>query len=431
LDIVLAFKGTKGHHKSEMKTIKLLPKNTPKGWCLNIPAAISSTGKRQRQFYASRDKAEAAAKPLREKLRHGDAAVTVMPKVEGEAARKAIAALEKHNLSALKIMDAVDKLIEEHNVAAKSVTFSAACQSYVSERSKKTASHLADFGRLCRRFPDLAAKLLCEIDRATIKRTLAPLPASSRNLALREIRAIFNHGIMEEWCISNPAALIDFAEVDKPKVPTLNAKQVRRLFVAAIRLHPDLVPLLAVQIFAGVRPVESSKLQWDDFDLEDNDKVLTVRAEIAKTGNARHITMHPQLVAWIEWHRGQGGQTEGPLVPARYNTPRKLKTARKPKLGRVSTIPEPLRDALQEIRQRACIVPWPQDGPRHTFASASLGAEWRDIPGVCADLGHNDMKMLRKHYERAMRRRPAERIFAVAPPQRIKGAGKVVAFRAA
>jgi hypothetical protein len=39
--------------------------------------------------------------------------------------------------------------------------------------------------------------------------------------------------------------------------------------------------------------------------------------------------------------------------------------------------------------------------------------------------------MLRKHYERAMRRRPAERIFAVAPPQRIKGAGKVVAFRAA
>jgi integrase len=422
-----------------MKTIKLVPKNTTKGWCLNIPAAMSSTGKRQRQFYASRDKAEAAAKPLREKLRQGEAAVTVMPKIEGEAARKAIAALEKHNLSAITIMDAVDKLIEEHNVAARSVTFEAACQSYVAERRKKTANHLADFGRLCRRFPDFAAMLLCNIDRATVKKTLAPLPASSRNLALREIRAIFNFGIMEEWCISNPAALIDFAEVDKPKVPTLNAKQIRRLFVAAIRLHPDLVPLLAVQTFAGVRPVESSKLNWDDIDLDDRDdidpdekeNVLTVRAPIAKTGNARHINMHPQLVAWIEWHRDRGGRMEGPLVPARYNTPRNIKTPRKPKLGRDSTIPEPLRDALQQIRQRAGIVPWPQDGPRHTFASASLAAKWRDIPGICADLGHSDMKMLRKHYERAMRRVPAERIFAVAPPRRVKGAGKVVPFRAA
>jgi integrase len=414
-----------------MKTIKLVPKNTPKGWCLNIPAAMSSTGKRQRQFYASRDKAEAAAKPLREKLRQGDAAVTVMPKIEGEAARRAIAALEKHNLSAIKIMDAVDKLIEEHNVAAKSVTFEAACQSYIAEHSKKTASHLADFGRLCRRFPDFAAVLLCRIDRDTIKRTLVDLPDSSFNLALREIRSIFSYGMKEGWCLNNPAVTVDFRDTDKPEVPTLNAKEIRRLFTAAIRLHPDLVPLLAVQIFAGVRPVESSKLNWDDIDLDPKENVLTVRAPIAKTGNARHINMHPQLVAWIEWHRDRGGRMEGPLVPARYSTPRNIKTPRKPKLGRDSTIPEPLRDALQQIRQRAGIVPWPQDGPRHTFASASLAAKWRDIPGICADLGHSDMKMLRKHYERAMRRVPAERIFAVAPPRRVKGAGKVVAFRAA
>lgn len=414
-----------------MKTIKLVPRNTPDGWCLNIPAAISSTGKRQRQFYASRDKAEAAAKPLREKLRTGDAAVAVLPKLEGEAARKAIAVLEKHNISVIKIMDAVDNLVAEHNLAAKSVTFEAACKAYVAERSKKTASHLADFGRLCRRFPDFAAKLLCHIERDTIKRTLVDLPDSSYNLALREIRAIFYYGMDEGWCLNNPAATVAFKETDKPKAPLLNAKEIRRLFTAAIRLHPELVPLLAVQTFAGVRPVESSKLHWDDIDLDEKENVLTVREQIAKTGNARHINMHPQLVAWIEWHRGRGGEMEGPLVPSRYNTPRNIKSPRKPKLGKVSTIPEPLRDALQEIRQRAGIVPWPQDGPRHTFASASLAAKWRDIPGICADLGHSDMKMLRKHYERAMRRIPAERIFAVAPPRRIKGDGKVIPFRAA
>lgn len=414
-----------------MKTIKLVPKSTPKGWSLNIPAAISATGKRQRQFFASRDKAEAAAKPLREKLRQGDAAVAVLPKIDGEVARRAIAALERHNLPSTKIMEAVERLIAEHDAAGKSVTFEAACQSYVSERSKdsRTASHLADFGRLCRRFPDFAARLICHIDRATIKSTLAHLPAASHNLALREIRSIFNYSIKEGWCANNPASNIDFADAGKPKVPTLNAKEIRRLLVAAIRIHSELVPLLAVQIFAGVRPVESSKLQWEDFDLDES--VLTVRDQIAKTGNARHIDMHPQLVAWIEWHRDRGGEMEGPLVPPRYNTPRNTKKPRTPKLGRVSTIAEPLRDALQEIRQRAKIVPWPQDGPRHTFASASLAAKWRDIPGICADLGHSDMKMLRKHYERAMRRGPAERIFAVEPPRRIKGAGKVVPFRAA
>ena len=39
---------------------------------------------------------------------------------------------------------------------------------------------------------------------------------------------------------------VEIKDTGKPKVPTLNAKEIRRLFTAAIRLHPELVPLLAV-----------------------------------------------------------------------------------------------------------------------------------------------------------------------------------------
>lgn len=417
-----------------MKPIKLTPKNTPKGWCLDIPPAISSTGKRQRQFFPSLDAAERAALPLRKKMRTGDAAVIVMPKLEGAAARRALTILTEAGFSPLAIVQGAEMLVEARNTAGKSVTFQTAAESYVRERSKvnRTAAHLADFGRLCRRFPDFAGTLLCDIDRATLKTTLAPLPSSAHNLALREIRAVFNYGMKEGWCQANPAASLDLADTGKPKVPTLTAKQVRRLFTAAIRLHPELVPLLAVQTFAGVRPIESTKLTWDNIELED-EKVLTVPAEVAKTGNARHIDLHPTAVAWLEWHKARGGATEGLLCPlaVRGQRPKGKKSKAKPTLGRDSSMPEALRDALQAVRARAGINPWPQDGLRHTFASASLAAKWRDIPGICADLGHGSLKMLRKHYERAMRRAPAEAVFAVTPPERIKGMGKIVQFSAA
>jgi len=64
----------------------------------------------------------------------------------------------------------------------------------------------------------------------------------------------------------NPLKNLERSHIPKPKIHILTAKQLRRLLVATIRLHPELVPLLAIEVFAGVRPLESEKIRWENVD---------------------------------------------------------------------------------------------------------------------------------------------------------------------
>jgi integrase len=407
-----------------MKPVRLAPRKTAIGWQLNIPASLSTTGKRQRQYFKTKDAAEGVAAPLREKYRQGDAAASILPRVEGDAAGKALALLKKRDLSPLLLIEAVEQYLERRDEAAKSVTFKTACERFISRRKaeKRTSKHLDDYTRLTKRFPEFAEKLLCDIDKECVESTLEGLPSSSFNLALREIRAVFNHGIRENWCSENPALKVETLDEDASQVEILNAKQVRRLFTAAIRLRPELVPLLAIETFAGVRPVEASKVTWEDLDREDaRNQVLHVRSEVAKTRKERFIVLHPQCAAWLDWHRERGGAIEGFLCPIRgEENPRKSK---RKKFGREGAeISTALRDALREIRERAKITPWPQDCLRHTFASVAIKSGWRDKGGTCSDLGHTIESTFEKHYRRDMRKSAAEAILKVAPPRRIKGA---------
>jgi integrase len=407
-----------------MKPVRLAPRKTAIGWQLNIPAGLSTTGKRQRQYFKTKDAAEGVAAPLREKYRRGDAASSILPRVEGDAAGKALALLKKRDLSPLLLIEAVEQYLERRDEAAKSVTFKTACERFISRRKaeKRTSKHLDDYTRLTKRFPEFAERLLCDIDKECVESTLEGLPSSSFNLALREIRAVFNHGIRENWCSENPALKVETLDEDASQVEILNAKQVRRLFTAAIRLRPELVPLLAIETFAGVRPVEASKVTWKDLDREDaKNQVLHVRSEVAKTRKERFIVLHPQCAAWLDWHRKRGGAVEGFLCPIRgEESPRKSK---RKKFGREGAeISTALRDALREIRERAKVTPWPQDCLRHTFASVAIKSGWRDKGGTCSDLGHTIESTFEKHYRRDMRKSAAEAILMVAPPRRIKSA---------
>lgn len=408
-----------------MKPVRLAPRKTAIGWQLNIPASLSTTGKRQRQYFKTKDGAEGVAAPLREKYRRGDAGGSILPRVEGDVAARALALLAKRSLSPLLLIEAVEQYLERRDEAAKSLTFKTACERFISRRKaeKRTSKHLDDYTRLTKRFPEFAERLLCDINKDCVESTLEGLLPSSFNLALREIRAVFNYGIRENWCSENPALKVETLDEDAPKVAILTAKQIRRLFTAALRLHPELVPLLAIETFAGVRPVEASKVTWKDLDREDaKNQLLHIRSEVAKTRKERFIVLHPQCAAWLDWHRQRGGAVEGFLCPIRGEERPPRKNQRK-KFGREGAdVPTALRDALREIRERAKVTPWPQDCLRHTFASVAIKSGWRDKGGTCSDLGHTIESTLEKHYRRDMRKSAAEAILMVAPPRRIKDA---------
>jgi integrase len=374
-----------------MKSIKLLPKRTPKGWRINIPPPLSETGKRQRLFFQSRDEAERFASPLRRNYRNGDIDRILSP-------TKSLFASRAFELLADRppeeLFQAVKLWIEQKERESKSITFREACEAFVDSPYKAhlTATYRKYFLFYSKRFSTISSRLLVKIGTADIQREFFHMTPSARNTALAHLSSLWSFSIKRGWATENPLKNLDRSHVPKPKIHILTAKQLRRLFVATIRLHPELVPLLAIEVFAGVRPIESEKIRWENVDLEDG--ILTIPDPIAKTRIGRHIEMHQTLIDWLEWHRSRGGKTDGMICPHPHMT---------------------LRRYLRKIRTRSGLIPWYQDVLRHVFASAALASDWRDIGKLCLELGHSSQKMLHRHYARSMRRKDAAGIFNIKP----------------
>jgi integrase len=409
-----------------MRSIKLKPIRRGKRWCLNIPAAIAPEGKRQRLFFKTENDAERVASPLREKLRLGEAAAILAPH-QSRIAERAFVLLGE--LPPEELLAAAAAWAKFKNIEANSVTFAKAVQNYCEARSYRTAKYLGDFRRFPLRFPKIAEKLIARITTAEIDKLLSPLPPVARNSTRDRLGVVFNFAIKRGWAVENPVAKTEKSITAPPPKTTLSAKQIRRLFVKAIRIKPDLVPMLAIQFFAGVRPTEATRILWGDLDFDEGSGVLTVPAPSVKSRielrAARHIELHPTCRAWIDWAKANVNVEKEPP----QNPPMQTKTKRQEEAERkkarlkkhVCSHPETsLRNYLRKIRKAAKIVPWPQDCARHTFASAAFAAKWRDVGGLLNDLGHTKTKTLRDHYLRALRRKPAEAIFAVLPPKKMR-----------
>jgi len=374
-----------------MKPIKLLPKRTPKGWRINIPSILSESGKRQRLFFPTRDDADRFASPLRRNYRSGDIDRVLSP-TNSLFASRAFELLGERPPE--ELFQAVKFWIEQKERESKSVSFREACEAFADSPYKAhlTATYRKYFLFYAKRFSSISSRLLVKISTADIQREFSPMTPSARNTALAHLSSLWSFSIKRGWATVNPLRNLDRSHVPKPKIHILSAKQLRRLFVATIRLHPELVPLLAIEVFAGVRPIESEKIRWENVDMEDG--ILTIPDPIAKTRIGRHIEMHQTLKDWLEWHRSHGGKSDGMICPHPHMT---------------------LRRYLRQIRQRSGLNPWHQDVLRHVFASASLASDWRDIGKLCLELGHSSQKMLHRHYARSIRRKDALAIFQVIP----------------
>ena len=374
-----------------MRPIKLRPKRTQKGWSINIPPILSETCKRRRLFFRSRDEAEQFAAPIRKSYRSGSIH-RILPSTQSQFAVRAFEILG--NRPPEVIFQAVKLWMDQKEQESKSVTFVEACEAFVESPFKThlTATYRNSFLYYRKRFTKIASKLLVEITTADIQQEFSKMSPSARNTSSAHLSSLWSFSIKRGWAMVNPLKNLDRSHIPKPKIHILTAKQLRRLFVATMRLHPELLPLIAIEVFAGVRPIESEKIRWENVDMEDG--ILTVPDAIAKTRIGRHIEMHQTLKDWLEWHRSRGGKTDGMICPHPHMT---------------------LRRYLRQIRQRAGLIPWHQDVLRHVFASASLASDWRDIGKLCLELGHSSQKMLHRHYARSMRRKDGLAIFQVRP----------------
>ena len=172
--------------------------------------------------------------------------------------------------------------------------------------------------------------------------------------------------------------------VDKP--PEIFAvDELRALLEAGRRIEPDVVPMLAICAFAGLRDAEIHRLHWNEVDLKRGH--VEVTAAKAKSARRRLVPIQPNLAAWLRPYSGMAG----PVVPVAW-----------------------ARGKLVRVRKAAGLTYWRKNGLRHSFASYRLAAI-HDAPRVAAELGHTGPQMLYSTYRELVLPEDAERYWKIAP----------------
>jgi integrase len=199
-----------------------------------------------------------------------------------------------------------------------------------------------------------------------------------------------SRGIVERNPISRTAKpkLVD----SSPEIFAVD--ELRALLESAKRVAPDVVPMVAVGAFAGLREAEIQRLDWSEIDLARGH--IEVKAAKAKSARRRIVPIQPNLAAWLAAFAGMRG----------------------------SVVPSGARRKLARARDAGKLEHWPNNGLRHSFASYRLAAT-HDAPRVASELGHTSPQMLYSTYREVVRPEEAERYWRIEPAAE---AVNVVAF---
>jgi integrase/recombinase XerD len=202
---------------------------------------------------------------------------------------------------------------------------------------------------------------------------------SARIGNLGKLSALFNHCWRRGYIKENPCLRVEkpHVEIGVPKV--FSVEQCESLMKAAMITDKDLIPELALCLFAGVRPNEVARLNWDKIDLKR--RLLTIDAAASKVRCRRLVSLQPTCVAWLKL----GGQ-----LPSTINHRRRM----------------------DDLKKAAQLEEWPQDVLRHTAANhlvALCGART-----AAEMLGHSET-MLFKHYRELVQPKETKRFWQILP----------------
>jgi len=352
---------------------------------------------RGRQFYKTRAEADAELRRQKTTLeRHGREAVG-LPQHELSdfiRARKTLAGYDK------TINDAVGFFVDHLERVRRCKTTVAQLADEVLDAKRRdgmSEAYLSDLGirlgRFCRDFGNrpIAGVTVEELDNWL--RSLEGSPKSRANYRAN-VGVLFSYATKRRMLDANPVL-----HTAKPKLPDnppeiFTVDELRALLDAANRNAPDVLPMLAIGAFAGLRDAEIKRLVWSEVDLARGH--IEIKAAKAKSARRRIIPIQPNLADWLRPYAAMKG----------------------------SVVPEGARGKLDRVCKAASLSRWPQNGLRHSFASYRLAACY-DAPRVASELGHTSPQMLYSTYREVVLPEEAERYWKISPETK---AENVVSF---
>jgi integrase len=377
-------------------TIKITERALERGGTAFVVDAGLLNGKRHRKQFKTRDQAVKYRTSLREAKRSkGHLALLLDPK-------QLVDAKEAHDLLApfgISLVNAAKEYIRiakpaggRHTVqevvnelmAAK--TESGLSARYLKDLRLKYAAFARDFGP--RNIAEVRAP---ELDKWFA--TLGELTALTRSNYRRELRTLFSFALKREYCPVNPVLATHTPKVVSREPKALDLFQAIDLLWAAwcYRQKFDLVPYIALGLFAGIRAAEIERLDWSHIDL--SRRLITVPAAHAKSGKRRQVQISPNLQRWLE-----------PCAPPRQIADHRI-------------VKKCWEDHFEKVITLAGLQPWPRNALRKSFASYHFALH-RNAGYTSSEMGHTrqDVSVFENSYKNLVKPEHVESFWSLVPP---------------
>lgn len=317
--------------------------------------------------------------------------------IHDSVAMEAAWALRELKPYGVTLREAVSEYIARRRACEKSSRVDDAIGEFLDMKKAagKSARYLGDLRYKLNRFAcDHGQTLMAELAPASLDAWLEGLEvaAVSRNGFRRVLSVFFEWGGRRGYCNreENPARAAEMAKETLNRVPIFTPAELRVILGAA---PEELIPVIALGAFAGLRPEEIRRLDWRAVDLLR--KRIDIDAGVSKTAANRYVPMNETLMAWIQ----PLAKAAGPIAP--LGLYRRLW-----KFHKVLMAPDDT--------QGCPAVEWKHNALRHSFASYALAKE-EDAARVALWLGHVSPAMTFKHYRERVTPEAAEEWFAVKP----------------
>jgi integrase len=206
-------------------------------------------------------------------------------------------------------------------------------------------------------------------------------PAYAAGL-VRTLRPAFSYAVRQGMLPESPFSKLEPIRTPaRAGIDVFTPGEARKIMETA---PSDCKTAYALLLFAGVRPVELTRLTWGAI----RDGFIHLTPEVTKTAQVRNVEIEPNLASWL---KAAGKHApEDKICPTNWK--RKNQAAR--------------REAGVADRQ---------DVARHSYATYHL-TKYRDRAALEANLGHTTgSAMLFRHYRAAATPQQAEEYWSILP----------------
>lgn len=347
-------------------------------------------GKRRRSFFQSKVQADTEAEALRLHIAQAGESWVGLPSHERASAMLVLREIQEAGLSIRNVWD------EYRRLAPKPMprkTLSAAIEECLA--SKTTAARRPSYVKGLRAY---LRQFSCGRESVLVSDITSNHLLSwfaGRKFAPATTAAIITRfSTFFTWCMKrgyirdNPSIALERPNVEAKPPMILSVRQACRLVATCIRSTPDLLAWLVLGLFAGLRPEEADRVDWEAWDHERS--ILRVDAAASKVRQRRIVNLEPNANEWLSIAHDLGNRLPMPKVTRRRHQ--------------------------RALREAMGWEAWPSDVLRHTAASYLLALH-QDVGKVARTLG-NSPGILLRHYHELVARHVALRFWMIKPKAR-------------